>query len=153
MCRRRSAPAASATSTRRPVLIVAHLADLMAWGITLAQGQDVWKAEGGDDWDVEVPRFFDNLAPLDRALATAGTFDGSAEKLVQGPLADALTHVGQLAMLRGMSGRRSGRKAMRAPRSRRAGGPGPGPAGARVRRRRQPRSPLNFRAAGISPRE
>ena len=26
------------------------------------------------------------------------------EKLIQGPLADALTHVGQLAMLRGMVG-------------------------------------------------
>jgi hypothetical protein len=26
------------------------------------------------------------------------------EKLIQGPLADALTHVGQLAMLRGMAG-------------------------------------------------
>ena len=29
---------------------------------------------------------------------------GAAEKLIQGPLADALTHVGQLAMLRGMAG-------------------------------------------------
>ena len=91
-------------STRRPVLIVAHLADLMAWAITLAHGQYVWKAEGGDDWDTEVRRFFANLETLDRALETAGTFDGSVEKLVQGPLADALTHVGQLAMLRGMAG-------------------------------------------------
>ena len=91
-------------STRRPVLIVAHLADLMAWAIPLAHGQYVWKAEGGDDWDTEVRRFFANLETLDRALETAGTFDGSVEKLVQGPLADALTHVGQLAMLRGMLG-------------------------------------------------
>jgi hypothetical protein len=91
-------------STRRPVLIVAHLADLMAWAITLAHGQYVWKAEGGDDWDTEVRRFFDNLQALDQALVTAGTFDGAVEKLVQGPLADALTHIGQLAMLRGMAG-------------------------------------------------
>ena len=91
-------------ATRRPVLIVAHLADLMAWAITLAHGQVVWKAEGGDDWDTEVRRFFSNLAALDRELVTAATFDGAVEKLVQGPLADALTHVGQLAMLRGMAG-------------------------------------------------
>lgn len=91
-------------STRRPVLIVAHLADLMAWAVSLAHGQYVWKAEGGDDWDVEVRRFFDNLQALDHALLTAGTFAGAVEKLVQGPLADALTHVGQLAMLRGMAG-------------------------------------------------
>lgn len=92
------------STTRRPVDIVAHMADLMAWGITLARGDYVWKAEGTDQWDVEVQRFFDGLAALDRELASEGPFAGSLEKLIQGPLADALTHVGQLAMLRGMAG-------------------------------------------------
>ena len=41
---------------------------------------------------------------VDRELAVAGTFEGAVEKLIQGPLADALTHVGQLSMLRGMAG-------------------------------------------------
>ena len=86
-------------STRRPVLIAAHLADLMAWGVTLVQDQVAWKAEGGDQWDVEVARFFANLAALDHALATAPLVPGTAEKLIQGPLADALTHVGQLTLL------------------------------------------------------
>ena len=86
------------------MLIVAHLADLMTWAISLAHGQYVWKAEGAGDWDVEVARFFARLDDLDRELAAAGTFEGAVEKLVQGPLADALTHVGQLAMLRGMAG-------------------------------------------------
>jgi hypothetical protein len=90
-------------STRRPVLIVAHLADLIAWGVSLARGESSWKAEGTDDWNVEVGRFFDNLAVLDRELASE-SFKGSIEKLIQGPLADALTHVGQLSMLRGMAG-------------------------------------------------
>jgi hypothetical protein len=91
-------------STRQPVLIVAHLADLMTWGISLAHGDYVWKAEGSGDWDTEVARFFARLETLDRELTVAGRFDGAAEKLIQGPLADALTHVGQLAMLRGMAG-------------------------------------------------
>jgi hypothetical protein len=91
-------------AARRPVLIVAHLADLMAWAITLVQDNVAWKAEGGDDWDVEVKRFFDNLAALDRELLSAAPAAGAVEKLIQGPLADALTHVGQLAMLRGMAG-------------------------------------------------
>jgi hypothetical protein len=90
-------------TTRRPVRIVAHLADLMAWGVTLVQDNVVWKAAGGDDWEVEVRRFFDNLATLDGELAGATLAPGAAEKLMQGPLADALTHVGQLAMLRGMA--------------------------------------------------
>ena len=91
-------------STRQPVLIVAHLADLMAWAITLVQDHVAWKAEGRGVWDVEVARFFANLAALDRELTTASLAPGAAEKLIQGPLADALTHVGQLAMLRGMAG-------------------------------------------------
>ena len=91
-------------ATRRPTLIVAHLADLMAWGVTLVQDNVAWKAEGGGDWDVEVARFFANLAALDRALSSLPLAAGAAEKLIQGPLADALTHVGQLAMLRGMAG-------------------------------------------------
>lgn len=91
-------------STRRPVLIVAHMADLMSWGVSLARGESVWKAEGGDDWNVEVERFFAQLAKLDQALAADGPFTGSLETLIQAPLADALTHVGQIAMLRGMAG-------------------------------------------------
>jgi len=90
-------------TTRRPVLIVAHLGDLMAWGVALCRGESTWKAEGGNDWKKEVDRFFSNLAALDQALASE-SFSGSIEKLIQGPLADALTHVGQLAMLRGMAG-------------------------------------------------
>jgi hypothetical protein len=91
-------------STRQPVRIVAHMADLMAWGVSMAGGGKEWKAEGGDDWTTEVDRFFSGLAALDAAIATDGPFAGSIDKLIQGPLADALTHVGQLSMLRGMAG-------------------------------------------------
>jgi hypothetical protein len=91
-------------ATRRPVQIVAHMADLMAWAVSMTRGERVWKPEGGEDWPVEVQRFFAGLEALDRALAGDGSFKGSVEMLIQGPLADALTHVGQLAMLRGMAG-------------------------------------------------
>jgi hypothetical protein len=91
-------------STRTSVRIVAHMGDLMAWGVTIANGDIKWHAGGSDDWDREVARFFDGLAALDRALAADGPFKGSVDKLIQGPLADALTHVGQIALLRGMAG-------------------------------------------------
>jgi hypothetical protein len=91
------------STTRRPVTIVGHMADLMAWGVSLTRGEHVWAPAGGDEWDMEVRRFFDNLAELDRALADPLPA-GACEKLIQGPLADALTHVGQLAMLRGVAG-------------------------------------------------
>lgn len=91
-------------ATRTPVRIVGHMADLMAWGVSMARGGKEWKAGGGSDWNVEVERFFSGLAALDQALAADDPFTGSIDKLIQGPLADALTHVGQLSMLRGMAG-------------------------------------------------
>ena len=90
-------------SARSPVQIVAHMADLMSWAASLAQGESVWKAEGSDNWEVEVARFFDKLAAVDRELSTRTLPQDAGEKLIQGPLADALTHVGQLAMLRGVA--------------------------------------------------
>jgi hypothetical protein len=97
------AQASFGDATRKPVLIVAHLGDLIAWAISVTHGAYEWKPEGTGDWNAEVSRFFDNLATLDLELASHAA-DGSIEKLIQGPLADALTHIGQLAMLRGMAG-------------------------------------------------
>ena len=90
--------------TRQPVQIVAHMADLMAWGVTMSRGEYVWTAGGSDDWAMEVRRFFDGLRTIDEQLAASPPPERSIQKLIQGPLADALTHVGQLAMLRGMMG-------------------------------------------------
>lgn len=91
-------------AARRPVQIVAHMGDLMSWGIALARGEHVWKAEGSGDWNIEVNRFLDRLAGLDQALEAGALPPGAEEKLIQGPLTDALTHVGQLAILRGLAG-------------------------------------------------
>jgi hypothetical protein len=94
----------SGQGTRRPVDIVAHLGDLMGWATRMAQGEYLWRADGSDDWDTEVHRFFDGLAALDQTLASNTPTDHYAEMLIQGPLSDALTHIGQLAMLRGAAG-------------------------------------------------
>jgi hypothetical protein len=89
---------------RVPVQIVAHMADLMGWAIRMAEGEYLWRAEGTRDWDTEIRRFFDGLTALDRILASGVPPGNAPELLIQGPLADALTHVGQLAMLRGAAG-------------------------------------------------
>lgn len=89
---------------RVPVQIVAHMGDLMDWAIKLVEGEYVWRALGSDDWEHEVSRFFDRLATLDRLLASDVPLGYSPEIVIQGPLADALTHVGQLALLRGVAG-------------------------------------------------
>jgi hypothetical protein len=89
---------------RSPTRILSHLADLMAWGVRLADGEHKWMAAGSDDWQREQQRFFDELATLDARLALGASDARSLQLLIQGPLADALTHVGQLAMLRGLFG-------------------------------------------------
>lgn len=89
---------------RRPVNIVAHMADLMEWGTRLAAGEYKWSAGGGEDWDTELRRFLDGMRALDEAILTHNPSGTDAEMLISGPLADALTHVGQLAMLRGVAG-------------------------------------------------
>jgi len=94
----------SGPGMRTPVQILAHLGDLMGWAIRMVQGEMVWRPEGTADWNKELRRFFDGLAALDKLLAAEPPPTHSAEILIQGPLADSLTHVGQLAMLRGAAG-------------------------------------------------
>jgi hypothetical protein len=89
---------------RTPVGIVAHLGDLMTWACHMADGHYRWAAEGSTDWDREVTRFFERLAELDQRLSQEKPLGYPPEILIQGPLADALTHVGQLSMLRGAAG-------------------------------------------------
>jgi hypothetical protein len=89
---------------RTPVRILAHLGDLMAWGVRIADGEPKWQAAGSADWDRELRRFFGELATLDARLSLGSGDARALELLIQGPLADALTHVGQLAMLRGIFG-------------------------------------------------
>lgn len=94
----------SGDSTRTPVQILAHMGDLMDWASELARGQHVWRTATPLPWPQEVQRFFASLARFDTYLASAEPLGWSAEQLFQGPVADALTHVGQLTMLRRLAG-------------------------------------------------
>jgi len=89
--------------SRTPVEILAHMGDLFDWALALAQGQHVWREAAPGAWDEEVGRFFTALSRFDEAVA-GGEGLGSAARLFQGPIADALTHVGQLTLLRRLAG-------------------------------------------------
>ena len=94
---------ADATS-RTPAQILAHIGDLMEWALSLAKGQQAWHNSEPLPWDDEVARFHRTLGDLDAYLASAEPLQDAPEKIFQGPIADALTHAGQIAMLRRMSG-------------------------------------------------
>jgi hypothetical protein len=91
-------------TTRSPGEILAHIGDLLDWAVALAEGKRVWHDSKPLAWEREVERFFAALRKFDRRLASKKPLGFPAEKMFQGPIADALTHVGQIAMLRRIAG-------------------------------------------------
>jgi hypothetical protein len=91
-------------TTRTPAKILAHIGDLMDWGLAMADGRREWKDSLPLPWEKECERFFAALKKFDDYLASEKPLEVPIEKLFQGPIADALTHVGQIAMLRRMAG-------------------------------------------------
>lgn len=89
-------------TTRTPLQILAHIGDLFDWALTMAQGKTAWKDATPLNWEDESKRFFATLKIFDEFLASDETVNCSVEKLFQGPVADALTHVGQINILRRM---------------------------------------------------
>jgi hypothetical protein len=90
--------------TRTPLQILAHVGDLLNWLLSQAQGQERWSEDTQDSWEGQVARFYTGLAALDSFLASDEPLHQPSEKLFQGGIADALTHIGQLAMLRRLAG-------------------------------------------------
>ena len=84
--------------------ILAHVGDLLDWGLSIAQGAQRWNDSKPLPWDKETDRFFAALKRFDDYLASGEPLHETPEKLLQAPIADALTHVGQIAMLRRMAG-------------------------------------------------
>ncbi len=94
----------SPDSPRTPARILAHIGDLMEWALSMAEGNQKWQDSPSLAWEKERDRFFATLKKFDDYLASGKPLHAPAEKLFQGPIADALTHVGQLAMLRRLAG-------------------------------------------------
>ncbi len=87
-------------ATRTPAEILAHVGDLLDWALSMMQGAQAWQDSTPLEWEPEVARFHAALAAVDAFLASDAPIACPVDRLFQGPLADALTHVGQLAMLR-----------------------------------------------------
>src|ERR1044072_9855482 len=90
-------------STRTPGQILAHVGELLDWGRSIASGKQTWRDSTPRAWNDEIARFFAALEAFDAYLASGDPLHETEEKLFQGPIADALTHVGQIALLRRMA--------------------------------------------------
>jgi hypothetical protein len=105
----RGAPESFATfsagdTVRTPAKILAHIGDLFDWALSIAMGTQAWSDSAPLAWDDEVARFHATLQRFDDYLASDAPLACAPEQLFQGPIADALNHVGQIAMLRRLAG-------------------------------------------------
>jgi hypothetical protein len=91
-------------SSRTPIQILAHMGDLFDWALSSAKSAQAWRESQPLPWDQEVERFFTTLERFDEYLATDAPLGESVERLFLGPIADALTHIGQLTILRRVEG-------------------------------------------------
>lgn len=90
----------ASADARTPVEILAHMGDLFDWALSAARGEERWHNSTPLRWSQEVDRFFATLEAFDAYLATDSPLHATPEALLQGPIADAFTHVGQIALLR-----------------------------------------------------
>lgn len=87
-----------------PLQLLGHINMLLHVCTARIKGQDVQKGEI-EDWKTEKKRFYKRLAELDDGISTGKTVHVlSLEQLIHGPLLDALTHIGQISMLRRLAG-------------------------------------------------
>jgi len=86
--------------------ILAHVGDLLDWALSLARGKQRWRNSKVRSWSEDTDRFFDALKAFDAYLASGVPLQTAPEKLFQGAIADSLTHIGQIAMLRRLAGKR-----------------------------------------------
>ena len=91
--------------TRRPVELVRHLRGLLRFAAALWGGSDPEALEP-ESWHDELAAFRTELRDLDALLRAVPAPAGATPtaKILQGPLLDALTHVGQLLTLRRLAG-------------------------------------------------
>jgi hypothetical protein len=91
-------------TTRTPLEILAHIGDLFDWALSMAKGAEAWRNSPPRPWSEEVERFHSSLARFDAYVASEEKLACSWERLFQGAIADSLTHIGQIAMLRRIAG-------------------------------------------------
>lgn len=95
----------AADRVRTPAQVVCHMTSVLGYARTFFVGNQYWP-DALPSLKEEIVRFHEMLQDLARHIEV-GTplLQGmSAERLLQGPFSDAMTHVGQLAMLRRLAG-------------------------------------------------
>jgi predicted nucleotidyltransferase len=105
----RDAPASfgsfeAGSQVRTPSELLRHMTGVLGYARTFFVGGP-FRAESSPDMSATIARFHSVLADLARHLEAGTPLRGTTlERLLQGPLSDAMTHAGQLAILRRLAG-------------------------------------------------
>lgn len=90
----------AAPGIRTPHEIIQHMTGVLGYARTFILGGE-WRPGMKEDFSGEIERFHEVLTDLSQLLGSDAQFrDTTPKRLLQGPLADAMSHAGQLAMLR-----------------------------------------------------
>jgi hypothetical protein len=90
--------------TRSPKALVRHMTSVLGYSRTFFVGGRYWPDELPTFAD-EIARFHEMLASVKQHLDDGSPLNGiTEEQMLQGPFSDAMTHAGQLAMLRRLAG-------------------------------------------------
>ncbi len=94
----------AAPKVRTPLELLRHMESVLGYARTFFIGGE-YNQEPLQDFQAEILRFHQTIEDLARHLESGTTLEGiTPEQLLQGPLSDAMTHAGQLAMLRRLAG-------------------------------------------------
>ena len=89
---------------RTPIEIVRHMTGLLYFSRSLLTGADRPDIPHAGTWSEAVAALERGMADLDVGITNTTAWHSDPRKALQGPLADALTHTGQLATLRRLAG-------------------------------------------------
>jgi hypothetical protein len=95
----------AAAGVRTPAELVRHMTSVLGYARTYFIGGRYWP-EPLPSLDAEVARFHEMVRDVAAHVEKGPSpgLDISAERLLQGPFSDAMTHAGQLALLRRLAG-------------------------------------------------
>lgn len=89
---------------RTPHELVSHMDSVIGYACTFYAG-GMYQAPEFPDFNDAIKHFHQKLVDLSHHLEIGTEMEGmTAERLLQGPLSDAMTHAGQLALLRRLAG-------------------------------------------------
>lgn len=95
---------AAGNRARTPESVLRHMTSVLGYARTFFFG-GIYRPEPLPTIDAEIDRFHDMVQEISRLLESGAPLQGMDElQLLQGPLSDVMTHVGQLSLLRRLYG-------------------------------------------------